>query len=101
LRKSIGALLTDRRTGARLPVAIVALAADAIRFISDRSLPPGSSWTIVVRRLPPLALEVTLRSACAHERDTFACEAVLGRLRDTERSRFDALLPRGPAAERA
>jgi hypothetical protein len=99
LRKPIGALLTDRRTGVRLPVTIVALAADTLRFITDRSLPPGSTWTIIVRRLPPLSLSATLRSTRAYERDTFACEAVLGPLREPERSRFDALVPREPAAE--
>ena len=99
LRKPIGALLTDR-TGVRLPVTIVALASDTLRFITDRSLLPGSTWTIIVRRLPPLSLSATLRSTCAYERDTFACEAVLGPLREPERSRFDALVPPEPAAER-
>lgn len=100
LRKPLAAQLTDRHARLRLAVTIVALAPDRLRFIADRSLPPGTSWTIVVRRWPQLALEITLRSARAHERDTFACEAAVSRLRERDRGRFAALLSTHNAAER-
>ena len=99
LRKPIAATLLDRRSGARLRITIVALAAEAMRFTAGRSLPPGSMWTAVVRRAQPLAIPVTLRWSRAFERETFECDAVVGTLETGERRRFEALLPNAAAPE--
>lgn len=99
LRKPIAAMLHDRRSGTRLRISIVALARDAMRFVADRSLPPGSSWTLVVRRIPDASIPARIRSSRAFERDTFACEAELGPARGDGRAHFDALLPAAAAHE--
>jgi hypothetical protein len=99
LRTPIAATLLDPRSDAQLRITIVALAPGAMRFVATRSLPPGSSWTAVVRRTRPLAIPITLRSSRAFERDTFACDAAVGALEAGERRRFEALLPRVPAPE--
>lgn len=91
-------MLHDRRSGTRLPISIVALARDTMRFVADRSLPPGSTWTLVVRRVPSASIPARIRASRAFERDTFTCDAELGAARGEGRAQFDALLP--PVAAR-
>jgi hypothetical protein len=98
LRKPIDAILHDRRSGARLRISIVALAREGMSFVADRSLPPGSTWTLVVRRIPAASIPARIRSSRAFERDTFTCDAELGAARGEGRAHFDALLP--PVAAR-
>jgi hypothetical protein len=92
LRRPIGATLEERRSRERVRVDVVAIAPDAVRFVAQRSLPPGTECTLALRRVPPVEVEITVRSTASFERDLFACSAVVRRVRASDRERYAQLV---------
>jgi hypothetical protein len=101
LRRPMAATLQERASRARIRVRIVALTTGTIAFVAARSLPPGTACTLTIRAAPPLDIELTIAATTSANRDLFACSAVVVRVRDRERARFDALVARRRVARSA
>ncbi len=82
-------------------VRIVALTTETIAFVAGRSLPPGTACTLTIRAVPPLDIDLTIAATTSATRDLFACSAVVIRVRDRDRARFDALVARRRLAQSA